>query len=480
MDAENNSRNQGRSVQKYAVAMLLAMAAGDGLAAAARADFVYGVVTVAGLDGREEPLLRGAELNSGDTVRTAEGRAQLRFSDGAYVSLQPQSEFAIRDYRFDGKTDGSERGFFGLLKGAMRAVSGLVGRVNRDNFQVTTPTATIGIRGTGGVIQVRDDGSTLIVGTSGIWSLTNPAGSIDVPAGVSALAPSTPDAPPQRTSQAPQAGPAPLVLPVAYMEGEQRDPAGNLISITKATIEVSPTPPVQPAQPVPPVQPPAPTLVPNLAAAFIYGIGSATLGFDTDTGTTTGAFNASGQLVRADIGGSLYTLEAGGTHADFGTDGILTWGRWIGPVTLPTGSTETYNANQGFHYVVGLPTAVLPTNGVIANYVLSGASRPTYVDGTIGPGTFNGSLSVTFGAQAAINGTFQAAMPDRTFNWTAVGSTTTSSFSLASTPTPGSCQTACTITTSGFFAGPNAERAGLGYSIEDTKTVVGAAAFKKQ
>src|SRR5262249_31727317 len=280
--------------------------------------------------------------------------------------------------------------------------------------------------------------------------------------------------------QAPQAGPAPLVLPVAYMEGEQRDPAGNLISITKATIEVSPMPPARLAQPAPPVQPPAPTLVPNLAAAFIYGIGSATFGFDTDTGTTTGAFNASGQLVRADIGGSLYTLEAGGTHADFGTDGILTWGRWIGPVTLPTGSTETYNANQGFHYVVGLPTAVLPTNGVIANYVLSGASRPTYVDGTIGPGTFNGSLSVTFGAQAAINGTFQAAMPDRTFNWTAVGSTTTSSFSLASTPTPGSCQTACTITTSGFFAGPNAERAGLGYSIEDTKTVVGAAAFKKQ
>jgi hypothetical protein len=136
-------------MSKFTLAMLLALAVGEALAAAARVDFVYGVVTVAALDGREQPLLRGAELNSGDTVRTAEGRAQLRFSDGAYVSLQPQSEFAIRDYRFDGKTDGSERGFFGLLKGAMRAVSGLVGRVNRDNFQVTTPTATIGIRGTG-------------------------------------------------------------------------------------------------------------------------------------------------------------------------------------------------------------------------------------------------------------------------------------------------------------------------------------------
>ena len=455
-------------MQKYAVAMLLAMAAGDVAAAAARVDFVYGNVSVAGLDGREQPLLRGAELNSGDTVRTAEGRAQLRFSDGAYVSLQPQSEFAIRDYRFDGKTDGSERGFFGLLKGAMRAVSGLVGRVNRDNFRVTTPTATIGIRGTGGVIQVRDDGSTLIVGTSGIWSLSNPAGSIDVPAGVSALAPSTPDAPPQRTSQAPQAGPPPLILPAPYVQGDQRKSNGDLASIPNVT------------QPPPP--PPTETSVSGLAAGFTYAIGTSSppliLVFDTDTGTTTGTFNASGQLVSADIGGLNYKLAPGGTHADFGTDGVLTWGRWIGPVTLPSGS-ESYNANQGFHYVVGLPTAVLPTNGVIANYALSGASRPTYLDGSTAPGTFGGSLSVAFGAQASINGTFQAAMPDRTFNWTASGSTSSSSFLLA-TQTSGGCAGACNITTSGFFAGPSAERVGLGYSIEDTKTVVGAAAFKKQ
>ena len=457
-------------MQKYAVAMLLGMAAGDVVAAAARVDFVYGNVTVAGLDGREQPLLRGVELNNGDTVRTADGRAQLRFTDGAYVSLQPQSEFAIRDYRFDGRTDGTERGFFGLLKGAMRAVTGLVGRVNRDQYQITTPTATIGIRGTGGVIQVRDDGSTLIVGTSGIWSLTNPAGSIDVPAGVSALAPSTSDAPPQRTSQAPQAGPAPLILPVAYMEGEQRDASGNLTGIIKATIE---TPPATP--------PPAPAPISGLAAAFTYGVGSATLGFDTVSGGTTGLFNASGQLVGADIGASSYRLEPGGSHADFGADGILTWGRWIGPVTLP-GGPETYSANQGFHYVVGLPTPVLPTNGVTANYVLSGASRPTYLDGSTAPGMFTGSLIVTFNAQARLDGQFQVTMPDRTapIAWTATGTTSSSSFSLATTPAAGSCQTACAITTDGFFAGASAERVGVGYSIVDGKTVVGAAAFRKQ
>src|SRR3954469_19629026 len=170
-------------MSKFTLAMFMAMASAEALAAAARVDFVYGTVTVSGLDGREQLLVRGAELDNGDTVRTADGRAQLRFRDGAYVSLQPNSEFAIRDYRFDGKTDGSERGFFGLAKGAMRTVTGLVGRVNRNRYQISTPTATVGIRGTGGRIEVLLDGSTLIAGTSGIWTLTNPSGTLDIPAG---------------------------------------------------------------------------------------------------------------------------------------------------------------------------------------------------------------------------------------------------------------------------------------------------------
>jgi hypothetical protein len=450
-------------MSKFTLAMLLAMAAGEALAVAARVDFVYGNVTVAGLDGRAQPLLRGAELDNGDTVRTAEGRAQLRFTDGAYVSLQPQSEFAIRDYRFDGKTDGTERGFFSLLKGAMRAVTGLVGRVNRDQYQITTPTATIGIRGTGGVIQVRDDGSTLIVGTNGIWSLTNPSGSIDVPAGVTALAPSTPDTPPQRTSQAPQAGPAPLILPVAYMEGEQRDANGNLTSILKATVETPPSPEL-----------PAVT---GFSVAFTYD----RPGLEPDVGSdVTVRFNSSGQLMQADIGSLSYRLRPGGTNVDFGTDGILTWGRWIGPVQLPTGDV-TYSANQGFHYVVGLPTVTLPTN-TTAIYNVTGGTLPTYVNGSQSPGTFSGSMTVVFNGQANITGAFQAQMPDHTYAWNVIGATSTANFSLATTPTSGCAVNGCTIRTDGFFAGPVAERAGLGYTIDDTarsQQVVGAAALRR-
>src|SRR5258706_1559535 len=194
------------------LALISAAFAGEAAAATGgRVDFATAGATVAGTDGRQRPLVKGNELGTGDTVRTdAEGRAQIRFSDGSYVSLQPNTEFAIKDYNFNGKTDGSESGIFGLAKGAMRTVTGFIGRVNRNRYQITTPTATVGIRGTGGRIEVLNDGSTLIAGTSGIWTLSNPSGTLDIPAGTFRRAPAAPNQPPQKSDQSPTTGPAPL------------------------------------------------------------------------------------------------------------------------------------------------------------------------------------------------------------------------------------------------------------------------------
>jgi hypothetical protein len=111
-------------------------------------EFSVGDVQIVAPGGQVRAGRKGAEVNSGEIVSTNHGRAQLRFSDGAYVSLQPQSDFRIDDYRFEGKADGSERGFFSLLKGGLRTITGLVGRTNKRNYQVNTSVATIGIRGT--------------------------------------------------------------------------------------------------------------------------------------------------------------------------------------------------------------------------------------------------------------------------------------------------------------------------------------------
>src|SRR5258708_2560059 len=138
-----------------------------------KVDFAIGNITVTGSDGRGRPLTKGAEVKSGDKiVCSVDGRAQIRFSDGAYVSLQPNTEFDIKEYRYSGKTDSTESALFGLFKGAMRTVTGLVSRANKNRYRIVTATATIAIRGTVGLHSIGGEGSPRVSGCSGI--LTRP------------------------------------------------------------------------------------------------------------------------------------------------------------------------------------------------------------------------------------------------------------------------------------------------------------------
>jgi len=118
------------------------------LGAAARVEFAIGSVSALAADGRERALAKGAEINAGDTIQTMDGRAQLRFSDGGYISLQPNTRFKVEEFSFNGKADGSEKGFFSLVKGSLRAITGAIGHTNKNAYRVNTPVATIGIRGT--------------------------------------------------------------------------------------------------------------------------------------------------------------------------------------------------------------------------------------------------------------------------------------------------------------------------------------------
>lgn len=99
-------------------------------------------------DGKTRTLQRGSEIRQGDTIETKGARAQVRFSDGSLLALRPNTEFKVEEYSFNGKQDGSERGIYRLIKGGFRTISGVIGKTNKDNYEVRTPVATIGIRGT--------------------------------------------------------------------------------------------------------------------------------------------------------------------------------------------------------------------------------------------------------------------------------------------------------------------------------------------
>src|SRR5262249_33433404 len=86
-------------------------------ASAARVEFASGQSVAITASGVQRQLSRGSELQSGEAVRTGDNaRLQLRFSDGAMMSLQPQTEFRIDGYNYNGKIDGEEKGFFSLIK----------------------------------------------------------------------------------------------------------------------------------------------------------------------------------------------------------------------------------------------------------------------------------------------------------------------------------------------------------------------------
>src|SRR6185503_16357755 len=306
------------------LALISAAFAGEAAAATGgRVDFATPGATVAGNDGQQRPLAKGTEIGTGDTIRTdAAARAQIRFTDGSYVSLQPNTEFAIKDYNFEGRADGSERGIFGLAKGAMRTVTGLIGRVTRNRYQITTPTATVGIRGTGGRIEVLNDGSTLIAGTSGIWTLSNPSGTLDIPAGTFGKAPSAPNQPPQKSDRGPDTSPAPLpydgpkpvpapVLPIGA-ETCQTNPisAACITSITTTPVATTP------ANPNPP-------LVTGSGYHVSYAFGSAsgtpiTSAINSSVSLANATFDPTGQMTQFNATNSATFT---GAHQEFGTAG---------------------------------------------------------------------------------------------------------------------------------------------------------------
>jgi len=137
---------------KAALFFALSLIAGACFAqGAASAVFVSGNAQIVGTDGQTRAAVRGGELFPGETVETVDGRVQLRFQDGASMSLQPATRFRVDEYRFveqNGKASTGDRGFFSLLKGGFRTLTGLIGKQQREQYKVDAAVATIGIRGT--------------------------------------------------------------------------------------------------------------------------------------------------------------------------------------------------------------------------------------------------------------------------------------------------------------------------------------------
>ncbi len=132
-----------------ATLLLLLTMSSSVFAAAGVFQFVRGDVRLVDANGIERTPLKGDALNEGDSINTGgDAMAQINMADGGFISVRPNTKMKIDTYIYAGKNDGSEKSFFSLLVGGFRSLTGLIGKHNKENYKIKTPSATIGVRGT--------------------------------------------------------------------------------------------------------------------------------------------------------------------------------------------------------------------------------------------------------------------------------------------------------------------------------------------
>ncbi len=438
--------------------LLMALAAAYPLQAhalAGVAQFTAGEVNLRQADGRTIALAKGGDINSGNAIVTgSNGRAQVKFTDGGLISLQPNTEFKIANYvdRSDPKED---RFLVDLLRGSMRAITGLIGKRNRDNYKLTTTTATIGIRGSGFKVGYNPDGTLGITSELDKIEVCNQSGCIGLVAGESVrVIDST--TPPVRTSEQPKVDTPPAEKDPVVV-GDKVNSSGKA-EIVEAVKETTKAAPVQ-------------RTFTNIAVAALGTNGGSKYTLTSSTPTTN--FSDNKLLKVNDSTGGFGTWSESGTPgpaSDFKSSGNVTDANFIGWGTWVSGQREYLGTTllNHVHYVAGRPTAsaelsTLMAATATASYTLIGSTTPIRggTAGTLTSATFSVNFSSTqYVVSTTLNTSFGSIADSVTVN----GPTATFSGSYIN----------------GALIGTNAGLAGLTYAKDlGAGLITGAAVFQK-
>ena len=435
-----------------AVALSAAFPAHSFAQTAARVDFASGNVTATTPGGGSRPLSRGAEVRVGETVSTQNGRAQMRFTDGAFVSLQPQTDFKIDNYVFEGRGTPNESAVMSLLKGGMRTITGLVGRTNREGYKVQTATATVGIRGTEYSISYDEGGSVTMYVAGGAIAVTNQTGTTVVPGGRSVNVGGQ-NSTPQTVNEKP------------FLS-----PGGSTPTAIATQTNV-----VQDAQT--PSQAILTGVVPNAGIATVKNEEYSSPYVwtpETPYYTTSATLNGAGALTSysSTYSSSTQTYSSGSAAVQSaGNDGVIAWGGWSGGSAAYTTTEGSSNAidlanSSPWFYVVGAPVPVMPTSGS-AVYNMIGALAASPFTGSPSPSVIFSQLQVDFGnyggSQATtlrINDALDEFRGPLVLNGEFGNSFSAYARSRAAD------SSSRYFYGQGFFAGNNASRAGMAFSVE--------------
>jgi hypothetical protein len=146
----------------------LALSAGVGQAFAATADgTVLGVIQTATSLGQngQTALQVQSPVFAGDTINTGPvGEAQILFRDNTKLVVGPNSSMVIDAFVFSGNNS-ARAVTLNAAKGVFRFFTG---SSPKDAYQINTPTATIGVRGTQFDISIEGQGTTRVANFEGV------------------------------------------------------------------------------------------------------------------------------------------------------------------------------------------------------------------------------------------------------------------------------------------------------------------------
>jgi hypothetical protein len=193
-----------------AALFLLALTGGAQAQQAGVVTHLSGILSVKRADAPSKVLSVKSEIREGDLLSTEdEAYARIKFADSSEIVLRPNSQLKVESYAFNQAKPEADNVMISMLKGGLRAVTGLIGKRNREKVNFSTATATIGIRGTHfGALLCNNDctniptisghppGNGLHTDTAqGSTVISNAAGTIEVPAGSFSYTPSPTAAP---------------------------------------------------------------------------------------------------------------------------------------------------------------------------------------------------------------------------------------------------------------------------------------------
>ena len=102
------------------------------------------------------------DVLSYDTIKTGDGKVGIKFIDDTRVDVTEHSKLVIDEFVYDPNTKTGSLSLKASL-GTVRYASGQIAKNSKQNVKISTPTATIAVRGTDFAMTVNEIGGSTIV-----------------------------------------------------------------------------------------------------------------------------------------------------------------------------------------------------------------------------------------------------------------------------------------------------------------------------